>query len=159
LFVDTSVQDTGKKKERVVNDYTGVDGKIWKLPPGVYDLTVTNREDAGSPPLSFPGVSVEAGKTTEKTAEFSGGGLKVSAFRNGKPFSASLFVDTSVQDTGKKEERVVNDYTGVDGKTWKLPPGVYDLTVINRADAGSPALNFPGVTVEAGKTTEKTAQF
>jgi Ca-activated chloride channel homolog len=159
LFVDTSVQDTGKKKERVVNDYTGVEGKTWKLPPGVYDLTVTNREDAGSTPLSFPGISVEAGKTTEKTAEFSGGGLKVSAFRNGKPFSASLFVDTSVQDTGKKKERVVNDYTGVDGKTWKLPPGVYDLTVINRADAGSPALNFPDVTVEAGKTTEKTAQF
>jgi Ca-activated chloride channel homolog len=159
LFVYKSTQDTDKKKERIVNDYTGVDGKTWKVPPGVYDLTVTNTEDTGSPMLTFPGITVEAGKTIEKTADFSGGGLKISALRNGKPFSARLFIDTAVQGTNKKKERVVNDNTGVEGKTWKIPPGLYDITVQNTEDAGSPVLTFPGITVEAGKTTEKTADF
>ena len=159
IFVDTAVQDTDKKKERVVNDNTGVDGKTWKIPPGLYDITVQNTEDAGSPVLTFPGVTVEMGKTIEKTADFSGGGLKINALRNGKPFSARIFVDTAVQDTDKKKERVVNDNTGVDGKTWKIPPGAYDVTVTNTEDAGTPVLTFPGITVEAGKTTEKTADF
>jgi Ca-activated chloride channel homolog len=159
LFVEKSVQNTDKKKEKVVNDYTGVDGKTWKIPPGVYDVTVTNNEDAGSPVLTFLGIVIEAGKTVEKTAEFSGGGLKVRALRNGKPFSARLYVETSVQNTDKKKERIVNDYTQVEGKTWKLPPGVYDATVTNTEGTGKPVLTFPGIVIDAGKTVEKTAEF
>jgi Ca-activated chloride channel homolog len=159
LYVDKATQDAGKKKERVVNDYTGVDGKVWRLPPGVYDVTVLNREDAGSPALTFPGIIVETGKIIEKTGDFSGGDLKISAQRNGKPFSAVVYVETASQEAGKTKERVVNDHSGIDGKTWKLPPGVYDVTVINSEDAGRPVLTFPGITVEAGKTVEKTADF
>ena len=61
-----------------------------------------------------------------------------------------------MQDTDKKKQRVVNDYTQVDGKTWKVPPGAYDVTVQDNAGVGMPASTFLGVTVEAGKTTEKT---
>ena len=47
-----------------------------------------NQEDTGRPRLSFVGITIEAGKTTEQVAEFAGGTLKVKAMRNGKAFSA-----------------------------------------------------------------------
>jgi Ca-activated chloride channel homolog len=159
LYVDKAEQGADKKKERVVNDHTGTGGKTYKLPPGVYDITVVNHEDAGRPSLSFPGVTIEAGKTVEKVADFSGGSLKVSALRNGTPFSVVLYVDKAEQGADKKKERVVNDHTGTGGKTYKLPPGVYDITAVNHEDAGRPSLSFPGVTIEAGKTIEKVADF
>jgi hypothetical protein len=55
--------------------------------------------------------------------------------------------------------RVVNDYTGEEGKTDKRPPGVYDITVVNSSDPKKPTLTFSGITIEAGKTVEKEAQF
>ncbi|HBZ55146.1 MAG TPA: hypothetical protein DEO88_07050, partial [Syntrophobacteraceae bacterium] len=159
LYVDRADQGAGKNKERVVNDYTGKDGKTYKLAPGVYDVTVVNTEDAGRPTLKFPGVTIEAGQSVEKMADFSGGGLRVSALRNGKPFSATVFVDRAVQGTEKNKERVVNDHTGVDGRTFKLVPGVYDVTVVNTEDAGRPTLKFLGVSIETGQTIEKVADF
>ncbi len=159
VAVYKAAEDGDKKKERVIGDWTGVEGKTLKLPPGVYDVTVRNHEDAGKPELAFPGITVEAGKTVDKTAEFSGGGLKFSALRNGKPFSAEVAVYKAVQDGDKKKERVIGDWTGIEGKTWKLPPGIYDVTVRNHEDAAKPELAFPGITIEAGKTVEKTAQF
>ena len=120
---------------------------------------VKNHEDAGKPELSFPGITVEAGKTAEKTVEFTGGGLKVSALRNGKPFSAEMVVFKATSDGDQKKERVVSTWTGTAGNTVKLPPGVYDLTVRSHEDAGKPEQAFPGITVEAGKTIEKTVEF
>jgi hypothetical protein len=55
--------------------------------------------------------------------------------------------------------RVVNDYTGAEGKTYKLPPGIYDITVVNSSDPRKPTLTFSGITIEAGMTVEKEAQF
>ena len=159
VSISKAAQDADQKKENVINDWTEVTGKTWKLPPGVYDVLVINREDAGNPELSFSGISVEAGKTAEKTAEFSGGGLRISALRNGKPFSAMVSISKAAQGTDEKKENVINDWTEVTGKTWKLSPGVYDVLVINREDAGNPELTFSGITVEAGKTAEKTAEF
>jgi len=159
VVIYKAAQDGDKKKERVIGDWTGVEGKTLKLPPGVYDVTVRNHEDAGTPELAFPGITVEAGKTVDKTAEFSGGGLKFNALRNGKPFSAEVVIYKAAQDGDKKKERVIGDWTGVEGKTWKLPPGIYDVTVRNHEDAAKPELAFPGIAIEAGKTVEKTAQF
>ena len=159
VAVETAAKDTDQKKERAVSDWTGAQGKTWKLAPGTYDVTVTNHEDAGKPVLTFPGITVEAGKIVEKTAEFSGGGLKISALRNGKPFSAHVMVETAAKDTDQKKERAVSDWTGAQGKTWKLAPGTYDVTVTNQQDAGKPVLTFPGITVEAGQIVEKTADF
>jgi len=152
-------QDGDQKKERILGDWTGTEGKTVKLPPGVYDLTVRNHEDAGKPELAFPAITVEAGKIAEKIVEFSGGGLKVNAVRNGKPFSAEIVVFKATSDGDLKKERVLSDWTGTAGKTVKLPPGVYDLTVRNHEDTGKPELSFPGITVEAGKTAEKTVEF
>ena len=159
LVVYKATQDGDQKKERVVGDWTGTEGKTVKLPPGVYDLIVKNHEDAGKPELAFPGITVEMGKTVEKTADFTGGALKVSALRNGKPFSAELVVFKASQDGDQKKERILGDWTGTEGKTVKLPPGVYDLTVRNHEDAGKPELAFPAITVEAGKIAEKIVEF
>jgi hypothetical protein len=71
-----AASDGSQKKERVVGNWTGTAGIQFKLPPGVYDLTVKSHEDAGKPELSFPGITVEAGKTVEKTVEFPGGASK-----------------------------------------------------------------------------------
>ena len=70
MAVYKAVQDGDKKKERVIGDWTGIEGKTWKLPPGIYDVTVRNHEDAAKPELAFPGITIEAGKTVEKTAQF-----------------------------------------------------------------------------------------
>jgi len=159
LVVFKASQDGDQKKERVVANWTGTAGIQFKLPPGVYDLMVKNHEDAGKPELAFPAITVEAGKTIEKTADFTGGGLKVSALRNGKSFSAEAVVLKAAPDGDQKKERVVANWTGTAGIQFKLPPGVYDLTVRNHEDAGKPEQTFTGITVEAGKTAEKTVDF
>ena len=159
LVVFKATQEKDQKKERVVSDWTGVEGKTVKLPPGIYDLMVKNHEDAGKPEQTFTGITVEAGQTAEKTVDFTGGGLKVSALRNGKPFSAEAVVLKVTENGDQKKERIIANWTGTAGIQFSLAPGVYDLMVKNHEDAGKPELSFPGITVEAGKTAEKTVEF
>jgi len=159
LFVTKAGPAGETKKETVVNDYTQVQGRAWKLVPGTYDVRVINQEDASRPELTFPGVVVAMGKTTEKTAEFLQGELKITALRDGKPFSARLFVTTVPPDTDTKKETVVNDHTQAPAKGWKLSPGTYEARVVNQEDNARPEVMISNIVVEAGKTTEKTAEF
>jgi hypothetical protein len=70
---------------------------------------VEDREDANRPAVNFQGVAIEAGKTTEKVAEFAGGAVKLSATKGGNPISAQCFIDLAEEGPNKKKERVVND--------------------------------------------------
>jgi Ca-activated chloride channel family protein len=149
--------DEGGEKKLVTGDWSRDDAATFNLVPGTYDLTVINREDAGQPQASFTGITIEPGKTVEKTAEFSGGTLKVKTFRNGTIFSAECQIYNT--DEGGEKKLVTGDWTRDDAATFNLVPGTYDLTVINREDAGQPEVNCPGITIEPGKTVEKTAEF
>ena len=97
------------------------------------------------------------GKTVEKTADFSGGTLKVKAQRNGKIFSAECQIYHT--DEGGEKKLVTGDWSRDDAATFDLVPGTYDLIVINREDAGQPQANFPGIMVEPGKTVKKPRTF
>jgi Ca-activated chloride channel family protein len=149
--------DTDGEKQLITSGWTGEDTASFELIPGSYDLTVINSDDAGEPRLSFQGITIEAGKTVEKTADFSGGTLKVKSLRNGKPFSANCKIYQASAD-GEKQ-LITSGWTGEDTASFKLIPGSYDVTVINSEDAGEPKLSFQGITIEAGKTVEKTADF
>ncbi|HAA01810.1 MAG TPA: hypothetical protein DCE18_00395, partial [Syntrophobacteraceae bacterium] len=151
--------DEDKEAEKVTEGWVELPGTAFNFTPGVYELIVENQEDPAKPTMNFQGLAIEEGKVLEKVADFSGGALRVSALRNGKPFSARLYVDNAAQGADKKKERVVNDYTGTDGRIYKLVPGVYNVTVVNTEDAGRPTLSFAAITVEAGKTVEKVADF
>ncbi len=134
-------------------------GKTWKVSPGVYDVTVQDNVGIGIPVATIQGVTVEAGKTIEKTADFAEGTLKISAVQKGKPFSASLLIEETGNAADKKRERLVNDYTGAEGKIFNLRPGIYEITVTNQTDPKKPVVKFSGISVEAGKAVEKTAEF
>jgi Ca-activated chloride channel homolog len=150
-----TTDESGEKKV-LTGDWTRDDAATFKLLPGTYDLIVTNNEDAGSPKVSFPGITIEPGKTLEKTADFSGGTLRVKALRNGKLFSANCEVYTT--EEGEKKV-LTGDWTRDDAATFKLLPGIYDLTVTDSDDAGEPKVSFSGITIEPGKAVEKTAEF
>ena len=147
------------EKENVASNPIGDDGVEIKLVPGVYDLTVKNQEEAGNPTMSFAGITVEAGKTVEKVADFSGGTLKIKALRNGKPVGVWYEVfKTEAGENGAKKS-VASNPVGDGVAEVKLVPGVYELTIKNQEEAGNPTVSFAGITVEAGKTVEKVADF
>ncbi|HYA43721.1 MAG TPA: VWA domain-containing protein, partial [Syntrophobacteraceae bacterium] len=154
----TIYQSRGEEeKESITNGWTGEEAAVFKLVPGAYELVVEDREDAGNPKVSFPGIVIEAGKTVEKLADFSGGILKVKAVRNGKPTEARC---TIYQTRGEEEKESITDgWTGEEAAVFKLVPGAYELVVEDREDAGSPKVSFPGIVIEAGKTVEKLADF
>ena len=57
------------EEESVASNPIGDDGVNIKLPPGVYDLTISNQDD-GNSTKDFPAITIEAGKTIEKVAVF-----------------------------------------------------------------------------------------
>jgi Ca-activated chloride channel family protein len=154
-------EEDGEKKERLTQEWTGEKGAAFKLLPGVYDVVVENQADAQRPKVSFDQVTIEAGKSVEKVADFSGGTLKVKALRNGKPLSAHCTVykaKEAGEEDGEKK-RLTQEWTGEDAASFKLMPGVYDVVVENQQDAGRPKVSFESVTVEPGKSVEKIADF
>ena len=134
-------------------------GEELKLIPGIYDLIIRNQEDAGNPEQKFPGITIEVGKSVEKIADFSGGTLKIKALRNGRPFRAWYEVFKAGADENVEKESVATNPINEKGEEIKLIPGVYDLTIRNQEDAGNPEQKFPGITIEAGKSVEKIADF
>lgn len=147
------------EKISVATNPINVGGEIIKLIPGKYDLLVRNQEDAGNPTVNYPGITIEAGKTTTKVADFSGGTLRVKALRNGKPLAAWYDVFKAEEGGNGEKESVASNPIGEEGENIKLIPGIYDLTIRNQVDAGNPVENHPGITIEAGKTIEKIANF
>ena len=154
-----AVQDEDKDKEKVAEGMTGLEGKAFNLPLGAYDVMVENQEDPDKPTISFPDVAIEAGKDLEKIADFSGGTLKVTAQRNGKPLSALSRVYKADGSEGKDRKVLTQLWTGKDGAIFKLQPGVYDLVVENQEDVGKPTQSFTKLEIENGKTIEKVAEF
>lgn len=152
-------EDGNGEKISVNSNPVSADGEEIKLVPGVYDLTIKNQEDAGQPTMNFSAIAIEAGKIVVKVADFSGGTLKVKAFRNGKPVGSWYEVFKAETVTSGEKESVASNPIGDDGESIKLLPGIYDLTIRNQEDVGNPTMNFPAILIEAGKTVEKAANF
>jgi hypothetical protein len=63
--------DEEGKSETLDTDWTDVQkGASFNLAPGVYDLKVTDSDDAAKRSVDLKGITVEAGKAVEKAAEF-----------------------------------------------------------------------------------------
>ncbi len=147
------------EKISVATNPVNAAGEEIKLIPGTYDLLIRNQEDAGNPTMNFPGLTIEAGKTVEKIANFAGGTLKVKALKNGKPIGAWYDVFKAETEKNNDKEPVASNPVGDEGVNIKLVPGVYDLTIRNQENGENAVKTFPGITLEAGKTIEKIATF
>lgn len=144
------VQDEENDREQVADGWTDPEGASFSLVPGVYDIMVINEEDSGSQPVVINGVTVEAGKSIEKVADFTGGTLKIRALRNGKPFRAYCSVHKAAAANEEEEkEQVADGWTDPEGTAFKVAPGTYDVAAEN-ADTGEKK-EVKGIAVEANK--------
>ena len=153
------VSRSGETGEKVTEGWTDAAAPDFKLAPGIYDLVVENRVDAHKPTVTFKEIPIEAGKSTEKIAEFFGATLKVKALRNDKPLRAYCVIYKAVEEEDKDREKIAEGMTEPEGKSFNLPLGAYDVIVENQEDPDRPTVNFPQVTIEAGKDLEKIADF
>ncbi|MBU1564016.1 MAG: VWA domain-containing protein [Proteobacteria bacterium] len=152
-------EEGSEAKESVASNPIGDGGESVKLLPGVYDLTIRNQEDAGNPTMHYPGTLIEAGKTVEKVANFSGGALKIKALKNGKPIGGWYEIFKVDAKGTVEQESVASNPISEEGENVKLIPGAYELKITNQNDSGNSTKDFPGITIEAGKTVEKVAVF
>jgi len=142
-----------KDKEITEANTHGDNPVTFPVPPGTYDVIVT--DGSVEPPAlrRFEGIVVEEGKTTALTAEFAGGTLPVSALADGKPTQAWI----SVLD--EKGDDIAGLRLGGDeplqGRL-TLAAGSYLVCV--RPEAGEEEeREYPGITVETGSTTKLQA--
>jgi Ca-activated chloride channel family protein len=95
-----------------------------------------------------------AEKVVEQTQNV--GTLKTTTIKNGKPFDAKVFYCR-----GGEEQSFFNESThSHSGEAIrKLPPGIYDIRVVDYHTAGNPAVTIEGIEIQPGKTAERTANF
>ena len=126
-----------------------------KLKPGVYDLTITDKEVSPAQEVMLSGVAVTAGATTEKSVDFSGGSLSVAVLANGRKETAGLYV----YRTGENQPLVTGDTSSDNPRTFALGPGVYDLRVLYKKVRPEIERRFNGIGIKAGQTIEKRVEF
>ncbi|MBI5422349.1 VWA domain-containing protein, partial [Candidatus Peregrinibacteria bacterium] len=123
------------------------------LPAGSYDIEAVSDEGLGTVNLNH--VSVSEDKETEKDAIFVKTLLKVNVVgADGKPLSAK---DMCVFPAGEteKEAKCAGIYT--DKFEFKLPPGVYDLHLLNVAT--NEEAWEKGIEVRASEVANRTISF
>ena len=104
---------------------------------------------------TLSGVAVAAGATTEKRLDFSGGGLSVAVWVEGRKETAGLYVYRA----GEKQPLVTGDTSSDNPKTFALGPGVYDLRVSYKKVRPEMERRFSGIEIKAGETVEKRVEF
>ncbi len=87
--------------------------------------------------------------------EFEGGILKVTAVKDGKPFSATV----TVYKQGEEDSLIWNDTHPPEPYTVKLLPGVYDIEVKDENAPENPAVKFKGIEIKSGATRSLTTNF
>jgi Ca-activated chloride channel family protein len=145
--------------EAVASSPIGEDGETVKLSPGVYDLQIKDMEDPGNPAQSFSGIRIGPGTVVEKVADFSGGTLKMNAWRNGSPIGAWFSVFRSGHSRDDDEDPLASNPLGEGGDSVQLTPGVYDLDITDPEDLGHPVAHFSAIKIQPGATVEKRAKF
>ena len=143
------------KTVKTVRSVTGPTLPGTKLKPGLYDLTITDREVRPAQKATLSGVAVTEGATTEKSVDFSGGDLSVTVLAEGRKETAALYVYRDKE----KQPLVTGDTSGDNPKTFALGPGVYDLRVLYKKVRPEMERRFDGIKIEAGQTIEKRVEF
>jgi|GEM_PF-524025 len=126
-----------------------------RLKPGKYAVTFTDSQVAEKPSVTFPDLVIEVGKTVEKTADFSGGTLKVQALKGGKEYNAYVKVFAAGQ-----EEELDSAWTNPgEPVVFKLKPGTYDLKVQDTHVTHKPIVEVTGIELASGTTVEKVVEL
>lgn len=124
----------------------GKDPAVFLLLPGAYDLEVTDYEVSPHSAQKVSGLVIKDGVMLEKeVAGFTQSTLMVSAVRGGKGIEAAVRVFQA-------EDNIQIDIKAATPKepaTFNLLPGVYNLTVTDRANQ---VKRIEGVNIEVGQT-------
>jgi len=126
-----------------------------KLKPGAYDVMVIDEEFSPPQKAAFSEVTVEAGRTTEKIADFNGGSLSVEVLANGKKETASLYL----YPAGDSQVLKTADTSRDNPTTFVLHPGKYDLQVVYKKARPEIERRLSNIEIVAGQINEKRVEF
>lgn len=132
--------------------------RVFKLAPGVYDVSVKSMEIKNSPDRTFESLEITGGETVEKEVDFSSGTLKIGALK-GKKFVDAL---VTVKD-GESGQEIARGRTYVNSdtnpKVFELVPGEYDVEVTALGIKSKPVITYDNVEIKASEIVEETARF
>lgn len=144
----------------IASNPVGESGEAVKLPPGVYDLALSDQNIVGSPVVRFIGIAIQPGKTVAQVAAFTAGSLRIKANDRGRPVAGWYSIYPSRQGEAASTEAVASNPFGEDGETVRLPTGVYRMEVrYTRGSAAEAVAEFQGIAIEAGQVVERIGSF
>ncbi len=126
------------------------------LKAGAYDVLVTPVRIRGLEEMRLEGVVLEAGKVTDKVANFSSGEVAVKATRNGALEDAGVSV-VPVGETRQIGGARTYERAATNPRAIRVPPGRYNVTVTFLRVAGSPTELFENVEVNTQQRTDLEA--
>ena len=145
--------------ERVLDSSSGKTGvQDIRLAPGIYDLEVKDLNVGGgkTPVVRLTDITIVAGETVERAADFSDGTLSITALRNDSPCKVTVFYYRQ----GEKRAFISLQTQAKSGNiSRKLLPGVYRIEVVDNSIVGRPSVVFDALEIPPGQTVEKTAEF
>ena len=129
-----------------------------RLAPGKYSVRVKDSTVSGgaAPEVLLDNIEIIAGKTAARTADFSDGGIRLTALRNGNPQKTTVLYYRQRENKSFHSEQT-HAKTGVIER--KLLPGAYRIEVVDSEIAGKPSIVFDYLEIAPGKTVEKIAEF
>jgi Ca-activated chloride channel family protein len=149
------VYQAGTDKRVTTGDTSSDNPKILKLVPGTYDLKVIYRKSRPETEVSFEGIEITAGETTEKRAEFQEGFLSVEVLVNGEHGTAGL----SIYQAGTDKRVTTGDTSADNPKVFTLTPGAYDLKVLYKKAKPETEKAIQGILIAAGQIEENQLEF
>jgi len=129
-----------------------------QLEPGNYtaelkDLTVSGGR---APIVKLTDIVIVAGKTVERSADFSDGTFVITTLLNGAPFKGRIFY---YRQGEKKHFHNENSNPQTGQLKRKLLPGIYRIKVQTESIIGTPTVIFDALEIAPGSTVEKIAEF
>jgi len=130
--------------------------KVFRLPPGSYDVTIGSVEMAGGIERTLRNQVVKSNERTEAELAFESGTLKIGAVLGAELVDAT----TNVTDSAGKAVAGGRTYTHSKSnpKTYELLPGNYEV-VVSPVRLPNAARRTVSVQVTAGATTMETVDF
>ncbi|MEA2083346.1 MAG: VWA domain-containing protein [Thermodesulfobacteriota bacterium] len=129
----------------------------FKLVPGIYRISVLDRSVTPHQRQDARDIEVVSGQTVEKTLSFvAGGTLFIKTVKEGQPFDARADV---YRQSDNKRMGDKNTWYRKKPAEFKLVPGIYQVTVLDRSVTPAQKQEIRDVEIVSGQTVEKTLSF
>lgn len=135
----------------------GAQAQAFWLPPGAYDIEISESGSENPETVRFGGVAVAGGERVERVADFSGGRLLISATRSGQPIRARVDI-LEPED----ESDLGTFHTSANRQVpteIELKPGVYTAVVIDESSEKKSEVVFSGIEITKGSVVDRNADF